>query len=398
MEPFESNCVVSDVNTPKLLFDLNNSPRPKITTPAPITMNNNVNLGYSIISNDAERLNEILNDPNTSVTNMRSVIFTRQINCSLVADQLNPEYGSIKKWKICNKSNDYKRVIFAGPSSSASISNNMELQTQQIMGMEKSIRCWCSKYLYPSGYASSNISHDMSKYSVFLGKTKNGTQNARQFHSCYELIKNLKHSVNKNELKSISNLEAIDCSNLRWTNYNKFSDTSVIDTVEQIINPTIETKESDPLYFDDTTFNNNYYNSIDTCCWSTDPADPCGDTGLQKHFDCVGEGGYNACVNNTNAITYYPYLMTTANNFVNLQHVVYVDPFKENETVYCEEPVLLKLIFNTQFFYNYEKLPQTITDETEPCVLRWNPSPCVYMPEPAEYFLLNEDEDVSCCT
>lgn len=398
MESFVSNSVVADTKNPSLLFDFNNSPLPKIVTPAPINMNNNVDLGYSIISNNAEKLNEILNDPNTSVSNMRSVIFTRHINCSLVADQLNPEYGSIKKWKICNPTNDYKRVIYAGPSNNTSISNNMELYIQQLMGMEKSIRCWCSQYLYPSGFATQAINHDMSKYSVFLGKSKNGSQNARQFHSCYELIKNLKNSVNKNNLKSIPRFEAIDCKNLQWTNYNKFTDTAVIDTVEQIVNPTVRTKETDPLYFDDVKFNNNYYNSIDNCCWSTDPDDPCGNTGLQKHFDCVGENGYDACTNNANAITFFPFLTTTANNFVNLQHVVYVDPFKENETVYCEEPVLLKLIFNTQFYYNYEKLPTTITDETEPCVLRWNPSPCVYMPEPAEYFLLDEDEDISCCT
>ena len=118
------NQVVSDKNTPPLLFPLNNSPVPsKLITVAPINANNNVELAYSIISDDAVRLNEILNSKETSFENVRSVIFTRHIDCSLVADQPDPEYGSIKKWKICNPSNDYKKVIFAGPNQVKTINN-----------------------------------------------------------------------------------------------------------------------------------------------------------------------------------------------------------------------------------------------------------------------------------
>lgn len=404
MESVCSNIVCESQS--KLLFDLNNSPIPNIVSPAPINMNNNIDLGYSIISNDAENLNNILNEPTTSNSNIRTVIFTRQIDCSLVADEKNPEYEPIKRWSISNCSNDYKKVVHAGPSNVvsrpgnfASISTNKDLYTQQIIGLEKSIRCWCSKYLYPSGFAASNINHDMSKYNVFLGKSNSSSQNIRRFHSCYELIKYLKQSVNKPNLKACSNLETADCKNLQWTNYNKFTDTAVIHTVEQIVNPTIETTRSDSLYFDDKKFNNNYYNSINTSCNDTPCDADC--LALRKNFPNVGDvstGGYDACTNNVDAITYHPYLIMNANNFVNLQHVVYVDPFKENETTYLDEPVLLKLIFNTQFYFNYTKLPETITNENDPVVLRWNPSPTVYMPEPAEYFLIGSDQDISCCT
>jgi hypothetical protein len=394
------NQVVSDKNTPPLLFPLNNSPVPSnLITVAPINTNNNVELAYSIISDSAVRLNEIINSKETSFENVRTVYFTRHIDCSLVADQPDPEYGSIKKWKICNPTNDYKKVIFAGPDQVKTISNNMDLFYQQTLGIEKSVHCWCMNNLYPSGFATTNINHDMSKYKVYMGKSKNGVQNARQFHSCYELIKNLKISVSgsiEKELKTIPRLEAIDCKNLQYTSYNKFTDTSVMDTVEQIIHPNVESKKKDDPYFNDVTFNNNFYNSLDSDCW--DPS--CGCTGTINHFDCVGDQppGYDACVYNDYAITYFPYLTTTTNNFVNLQHIVYVDPFSENTTIYSDTPVLLKLIFNTQFYYNYHKLPQTIVDE-DPCILRWNPAPSVYMPEPADYFLIEEgEENISCCT
>ena len=80
-----------------------------------------------------------------------------------------------------------------------------------------------------------------------------------------------------------------------------------------------------------------------------------------------------------------------ANNFVNLQNIVYVDAFKENQAELKAEPILLKLVFNTQFYYLYDNLPEPFDDETCVSTLRWNPSPIPYFPSQGDYFLINED-------
>jgi hypothetical protein len=389
MSSFFSDCVVNDQDTGKSLYPFNSSVKPFINIDVPINNNNNIELSYSIISLKPDKLNDFLNEEDPDLSNVRTVVFTNQINCSLIAEQSSPEYDFITKWKIDDISNEYKKVVYPGVNPAKNISNNRELFYQQTVGVEESIHCWCLNNLYPSGYASTNVSIDMNKYKVFVGKGDKGPQNARHFNTCYSLIKDLKIRTNKPKLKVIPQFEDIDCSNLQWTSFNKFSDAAVMETVEQIINPPIESKDLYDPYFLDDNINTNYFESTNLDCLTSSCG--CGETG--QYIECLGESGYTGCVHNENAEIYFPYVNTVANNFVNLQSVVYVDAYYENQTIYKTNPVLLKLIFNTQFYYDYAKLPQPIINNECVNELRWNPSVRVYMPQQANYFLMDESKN-----
>jgi hypothetical protein len=380
MGDFFSDCIVNDDRTPKLLYPCNKVPIPVVTKKdIPINENNDILMAYSIISPNPDVLNEILSDPDTDLKNVRTVNFTKQVNCSLIADQLSPENGRITKWTIDDASNDFRKVVYPGVGPSY-INNNVDLQRQQTLGVEGSIHCWCLNNLYPSGYASSKVGVTMKDYPIFIGKSISGPLNARCDPTCYQLLKDLKFSVNKPGLKVIPQYETVGCSNLQWTSFNKFSDASVMETVEQIINPPIRTSDvPDPCLCNDNFFNS-YFNSIENC--------------QQQNCDCDSEEticGYTGFVNDDKASLFFPYLNLVANNYVNLQNIVYVDAFKENHAELINEPVLLKLIFNTQFYYTYDQLPEPIINNDCVNALRWNPSPRVYFPRQADYLLIDED-------
>jgi len=390
MGDFFSDCIVNDADSNRLLYPLNIVTRPKIGINVPINENNNIELGYSIISPNPDALNDVLTDPNTNFQNVQTVYFTKQINCSLVANSLQPEISPITKWTCNDESNDFKKTVYPGVNPLKTIGNNKDFFRQQTLAVEGSIHCWCLNNLYPSGYASSNMGIDMKKYAVYVGNNENGPTNARCFTNCTQMLKDLKTRVNKQNLKAIPQYEAVNCSNLQWTSFNKFSDASVMEAVENLINPPVKALDTSDPYFDsDTIYNRNYFNSI------VNPANcECGTQIKVFIYEDGVSTGYTGCTHDENAATFFPYLNVIANNYVNLQNIVYVDAFSENQDILKDQPVLLKLVFNTEFYYIYDELPEPIINNETVSTLRWNPSCRVYFPEQADYFLITEDDNV----
>lgn len=381
MSNFCHGTIVTDQDTAQFLSEVNIIPVPEgLVSNVPVNAKtidtNSVDLGYSIISLNPNRLNDVITGKTGSLDNFKKVSLTKQIDSSLVANSTNPEFQPITKWEInTSPTLNYGKTVFAGADPYKNISNNKELWYQQIIGLEESINYFLIHTLYPNGYSSSRVSLNMGEYPIYEGN--GNVQTARQEVTCFNLLRQFK-AVSGEKLKTISKFENASCLNLNWTCYNKTTVGSVLESVEQIVNnPIVNAKTPGECGCEENPCDiNKYFNSIDICS----PDEP---TGSQYFEGCTGESGYTAYYHNHNAETYYPFINNLPNNIVILKNTVYVDAFCENENLYDAAPYILQLDFYTEFYFQMAPKP-ILTDDTNGCSssdIPWNPSPSVYVPE-----------------
>lgn len=336
---------------------------------------NTIELGYSIISMHPNKLNEIIKGSTGSLENFRKVSFTKQVNTSLVANSLNPEFEPITKWSINTFPElSFSKTIYAGTDPFKNIATNKDLWYQQIAGLEEAVNNFLITTLYPNGYSSSRVNIRMGEYPIYEGIS--GLK--RQEVTCFNLLRQFKACSGKN-LKIISKYENVACLDLNWTCYNKSTVGEVFVSVEQIVNnPMVDANSpysSDCGCVEEVNCNDqNYYNSVAPC--ATEDV-----SGTSTYFPC--DQGYTGHVHNKNAETFYPYINNLSSNLVILKNTVYVDAFCENDTIYKLNPYILQLDFYTEFYFQMVEKPEVSAGDHEVCPndIPWNPSPSVYVPQ-----------------
>lgn len=329
-----SNVVSSDGDT--LLKKQSYVKYPDILTSMPIT-SESIQVSTSIISAFPESVSEFLNNPESDMSNIRSINLVRHVNATLVGDSCDPSVSPIKRWS------DGSSNYFPG-SHDHSINNNVDHYNVNRYHLLKKVRDLNIKDAFPGGVVSPSISFDMSEYSCYEGKNQNGLNFVRSYLTCYELINELKKQSNAN-LTTIPDLVLTDFSNITWTNYNFSSALAVTSAVQQLIStPLLAVDPSEPEF---NVFS--FFDGIRKVPLDSEGNPVESDTPVRSVVTSSGDTAF-AFLKNENSL--FRIESTNPSNYISFTNTIVVNPFKENQTDYVDKQYLLKVHLITQVYFD----------------------------------------------